>query len=241
MDLNEIINTKKKFLIIDSSSKWLYLSFLIQIGGKIVEVSDKSEENFRNSFQKSSLILKEIFNQYGFPEVIIIGLGPGSFTGIRISVATARNFSQLLKIPVIGIDTLTLYGISFYLEYKISRFMLGIDAKQKKYFCKCFDFDNQIFTEILDLNLNQIFDILEKQSLPLYADDITILKPYENHFKIQLIPMLKTKNFFETLIFILKHQNFEIFFYENYKNIIPIYLRKDPANEKFSMLNEGIK
>lgn len=39
-------------------------------------------------------------------ERIITCIGPGSFTGVRVGVATARGFGLGLKIPVIGISSL---------------------------------------------------------------------------------------------------------------------------------------
>ncbi len=36
---------------------------------------------------------------------IAVGRGPGSFTGLRIAVSTARSLSQARRIPVVGIDS----------------------------------------------------------------------------------------------------------------------------------------
>jgi tRNA threonylcarbamoyl adenosine modification protein YeaZ len=45
----------------------------------------------------------------GGPEdlgAIVVGTGPGTFTGVRITVATGRALSLALKIPVLGVSTL---------------------------------------------------------------------------------------------------------------------------------------
>lgn len=41
---------------------------------------------------------------------IVVGCGPGSFTGIRTAVVTARTLSQALSIPLIGIGLLECYA-----------------------------------------------------------------------------------------------------------------------------------
>lgn len=43
-------------------------------------------------------------------DLIVVGVGPGSFTGMRTSVVTARTLAQSLKVALIGIDSLRCYA-----------------------------------------------------------------------------------------------------------------------------------
>jgi tRNA threonylcarbamoyladenosine biosynthesis protein TsaB len=45
----------------------------------------------------------------GWEEIglLAVGLGPGSFTGLRVGIATARGIAQALGKPIVGIGTLT--------------------------------------------------------------------------------------------------------------------------------------
>lgn len=46
----------------------------------------------KNKWQKSDI------------EYLVVGIGPGSFTGVRIAVVTARSLAQALNLPLIGVD-----------------------------------------------------------------------------------------------------------------------------------------
>ena len=53
----------------------------------------------KNALEKSNLTLEDI-------QLISCDIGPGSFTGIRIGVATIKAFNDGLGIPCIGVSSL---------------------------------------------------------------------------------------------------------------------------------------
>lgn len=64
-------------------------------------------------------MINEAFNKTGLTtsdiNLIVCDIGPGSFTGIRIGVATAKAFSDSLNIPCIGVNSLESLAFNRYL------------------------------------------------------------------------------------------------------------------------------
>lgn len=55
---------------------------------------------------------------------VAVGIGPGSYTGIRVAVATAQAIAYGVRIPLIGVSTLTCFA-----PREEGRFAVLIDAK----------------------------------------------------------------------------------------------------------------
>jgi tRNA A37 threonylcarbamoyladenosine modification protein TsaB len=49
-----------------------------------------------------AVVLQEIFWQFGAPDEIVVGIGPGSYTGLRVASATAIGIQLALDCPAFG-------------------------------------------------------------------------------------------------------------------------------------------
>lgn len=71
------------------------------------------------------LLLKSNLKVQDFDQ-IILGTGPGSFTGLRIGASVAKAFSYVHDLPIIGISSLKLFA-----PLEKGPFVVLLDAKQK--------------------------------------------------------------------------------------------------------------
>jgi tRNA threonylcarbamoyladenosine biosynthesis protein TsaB len=66
-------------------------------------------------------------------DVIGVGVGPGSFTGIRIAVSTARMLAQVLGKPLVGLQTQLIYAVCVEAE-RGDNILVAFDAKKGRVF-----------------------------------------------------------------------------------------------------------
>lgn len=68
---------------------------------------------------------------------LAVGIGPGSFTGLRIGLSTIKTFAQVRKLPVIGLSTL---DIMAYGAYACEGLILPLlDARRERVYCAMYD------------------------------------------------------------------------------------------------------
>ena len=72
-------------------------------------------------------VLDEIIREHGAPEAIVVGLGPGSYTGTRIAISVAIGLQATTGAALTGLSSLS--GISEENEYIV----IG-DAKRASFF-----------------------------------------------------------------------------------------------------------
>lgn len=74
---------------------------------------------------------------------LIVGIGPGSYTGVRVAVVIAKIFASTKNIPLYKISTLDLMLTANYSEYKASL----IDARRGNVFGKLIHKDKVLIEE----------------------------------------------------------------------------------------------
>lgn len=85
---------------------------------------------------------------------IAVTYGPGSFTGIRIGVSTARALSQALKIPLVGIPTLDV--LAFQFPYSTGLVCPLLDARR-----------GEVYTAVYRSSWGKMERIIDYTAIPL--------------------------------------------------------------------------
>lgn len=102
-------------------------------------------------------------------EGISVVTGPGSFTGIRIGVATAKGLSYALGIPQIGVTTLEAYGWQF--QYFPGVVLPLIDARRKFVYWQAFK-GGKALNEPAHGFLDDVIEFCTRQNKPcLFVGD----------------------------------------------------------------------
>lgn len=68
-------------------------------------------------------------------DAIAVSSGPGSYTGLRIGVATAKGLCFGLNVPLIALDSLTILSLAVHGVHQPSRLCPMIDARRMEVYC----------------------------------------------------------------------------------------------------------
>ena len=121
-------------LIIDTSTKYLYIALVKDteiLGEKIFE---GSKNHAGNSVYQIDLLLKEHNLKTSDLDNVYCGYGPGSYTGVRISVTIAKMLASFGNINLYSISSLFLAGSG----YDNKNVAVMFDARRGNSFCACY-------------------------------------------------------------------------------------------------------
>lgn len=135
-------------------------------------------------------------NNLQFNEVdkIIVGIGPGSFTGTRIAISVAKTYAYSLNIPVYGISSLEemIYSVENY-DYYVPI----IEEKNNNLYFSIFDKGKKRVIDDSYGNIDNLYNILSS-----YEGKIAIISSnnkkydnYDNYEKnINILELIKNVN-----------------------------------------------
>jgi tRNA threonylcarbamoyladenosine biosynthesis protein TsaB len=85
--------------------------------------------------------------QWSSLEAIAVGLGPGTFTGLRVGLATARGLAQSLDLPLIGVSSLRALALP---ALGASPVLAALDARRGEVFLAAYASQADGAQEILE-------------------------------------------------------------------------------------------
>jgi tRNA threonylcarbamoyladenosine biosynthesis protein TsaB len=115
-------------------------------------------------------------------EAVAVSQGPGSYTGLRIGVSTAKGIAYGLEIPLIGINTLQAMAASQLVNQ--GEFVVAVlDARRKEVYTQTFGDALQEITSIEALVLEEgVFaSVLEKGKVYFVGDGADKVKEEIQH------------------------------------------------------------
>lgn len=158
--------------------------------GNLLEI----RENKDGKSHASSLTpyIEEIFqsSEYTLNDVdaIVISKGPGSYTGLRIGVSTAKGICFALKKPLIAINTLKALASRFTKE-KDALLVPLIDARRMEVYSAIYNNElkeaREIKAEIIDQN--SFSEILDKNKMIFFGDGAEKCKTEIQHSNANFI------------------------------------------------------
>ena len=87
----------------------------------------------------------------GRAERIVVGLGPGSFTGVRIGLAAARALGLAWGVPVLGYPTLALVAAQARAAAGAQPVLVAMTAGHGEWFCASYDRDGRAISPLASL------------------------------------------------------------------------------------------
>lgn len=241
-----------KILSIDTSSKNAIVA-ITENEEKIIELNNEEEKTHSQklmpmideAFQKSNLSLGDI-------KLIVCCLGPGSFTGVRIGIATAKAFADSKNISTVGVNSLE--ALAYQLN-KSGNICSLIDAGHGNAYIGYFKIEKDkngilqtIQEDITFLNLadKSILSFLEKngidreQSIYFVGDTINnngeILEKLKDEYKIKKESSDDSLGITIAKIGYTKYKNGKA---GNSSILSPVYLRKSQAELTLEEKNRG--
>ena len=154
-------------------------SVAIHEQGKLLALAEIKEPGAHA--EKLLLLVDEVFEKAGLSfadlDAVAVSQGPGSYTGLRIGVSTAKGIAYALDIPLIGINTLQAMAASQRVapgDYVVA----VLDARRKEVYTQTFGDSQQELSPIEAVVLEEgVFaSILEKGRVYFVGDGVEKVK-----------------------------------------------------------------
>ena len=161
-------------------------------------------------------------------DLIVCDKGPGSFTGIRIGVATTKAFSDSLNIKAIGISSLEALAYSIKETEVICAL---IDAKNNNVYSSIFENTGEQYIVRRKSNFENIYDLLENLKKCEYK--ITFVGDGALKYKDDILKYIPESNFCadnDLSAYNLGIAGYNHYLEGSFDDILPLYLRNHKQN-----------
>lgn len=168
-----------KILAISTSSSNASVSLLEN--DKLIKELNISDQKTHS--EKLMPLIQELFTSTGYTlsnvDLIACDIGPGSFTGIRIGVATVKAMAEVKNIRIAEVSSLE--GLAYNVtdaDYICSI----LDARNNQVYAAIFDKSHNLISNYFADDLNNLLDVFKKYDNLVFVGDGVKLLNNSNKF-----------------------------------------------------------
>ena len=212
-------------LILNIESSSTNSSISVSENGKLIDFIENNDSKYKQSDTIHQnildLIKKNKLNINDF-DAIAISKGPGSYTGLRVGLSSAKGLCYALDIPLISINTLEIIAAGLRLDVKGNIVSL-VHAREDEFYYIVYNNQLQIIkeTSVEFLNSNSFLKFYGEYNLNIIGLGIDICKKIIKNKKInypdcESLPSSKNMVLLSEKKFINKDFENLIYFEPNY-------------------------
>lgn len=162
-----------KVLAMDTSNQTMTVAVMEddQILGQIQTMANKTHS--KSLMPAIDLLMKNIGVQPKELDRIVVAQGPGSYTGIRIGVTTAKVLADTLKIELVGVSSLAVVAANCI--YEKSLIVPLFDARRKNVYAGVYQWQDEKLVAVLSdqhLSIDELLDFLKGKECFFVGEDV---------------------------------------------------------------------
>lgn len=175
-------------LNIETSTKNCSVS--LSIGGSCISLREENDGNYSHA-EKLHVFIDEILKEQNLNvsnlDAIAVGKGPGSYTGLRIGVSTAKGLAYSAEIPLISVHTLKSLAKTITIEKGLIVPM--IDARRLEVYSAVFNKEANFVREVEAkiINESSYQELLAEQPVYFLGDGAAKCKEIIKHANANFI------------------------------------------------------
>ena len=248
-------NNKMRILSIDTSSS--ICSIAVLEDNKILKEmhNNNQKEHSETLMPMINELLKSLNITLDDINLIACAKGPGSFTGIRIGIATAKAFADAKNIPVIGVNSLEALAYCGVIQKGDGEYVSIIDAKNENVYFAIYKMKNGKFSTYKNpeaMAISEMITYVDNLKLPTYFVGDAEIEKIEQLYLAQIAKEKANSNdicsheYLQDLpplsigIAIAALNKYNMGIRENTEDLFPMYLRKPQAQRQKEGMSDDI-
>ena len=146
---------KKTVLAMDTALGGVSVGIMASNGHIVSRIIETAREQAVILVPTIQEVVREAEIEFSDIDLIVCNRGPGSFTGLRIGLATARTMALTLDKPIIGLNTLNTMARHYSTEEPL---LIVLETKRQDFYARYYDAQGEPLTEPFAVDAEEVLN-----------------------------------------------------------------------------------